>query len=122
MTSIKDGTNWRPARLVPFNAVTTMQSARSGHVQVVIVTEYDNLCDLNTALVEEGTVYCARLILNRDDGPEGQVRTLREVTPYVLGRGGVVSIAPLHFRINAAEVASALFDFDWGGSEEEGGE
>lgn len=119
MTSVKDGTSWRPARLVPFNVVTTMQG-RNGDVQVVLVSEYETIADLTNALIEDGVVYCARLILGRGEGAQ-DVRMVQYATPYTLGRGAVASIAPLHFHIDGAGVQRALHDFDWGyASEDEG--
>jgi hypothetical protein len=116
MTSIKTGVTWRPERYVPLQVVTTIP-ARNGLVQVTIVTEYDTFSELWEALVEDGCVYGARLILDRDDGQD--TRRVRIATPYILGRAAVASIAPPHFHLDEGEVAQALYDFDWGADGDE---
>jgi hypothetical protein len=113
MTAIKHGNSWAPETLVPFQVVTNIP-ARMGLVQVTIVTELDNLFDISETLIEDGVLYCARLILDREEGQGPDIRRIRSAQPYVLGKAAVASIAPPHFGVDPGDLSRHLFDFDWG--------
>jgi hypothetical protein len=121
MVAVKDGSSWRPQSYHVFNVTSVIQT-RQGHLQFPIVTEYDNLADIWDALTQDGAIYCAKLILDRNaDSPQG-VRPVRSVAPMILNKAGYVVIDPPYYDVDAAEVAQALIDFDWGGDREEGAE
>jgi hypothetical protein len=89
--------------------VTTVIPTRAGFATMAVVTEFDSLADLNAALIEDRTVYCAQLMFEKD-GP----RSLTGVRPCILGQATIASIVPHYDQISPDQLNALLEDFDRG--------
>jgi hypothetical protein len=117
MVAVNGGAVLRPRAYHVYNVTSVIQT-RQGNVQFPIVSEFDNLYDIWDAITEDGSIYCARLILDRPSETPQHVRRVKGAGEFILGRGGVVTIEPPYYELDPAEVARALDGFDWGGDRE----
>lgn len=97
--------------------VTTTIPARAGFVTMAVVTEFDTLAELNDALIEDRTIYCAQLMFDKENGQ----RIVKSARPCILGQATVASVTPFYDAPGGDELDRVLKDFDWGGNADEDG-